>query len=61
MAPAVGMVPIAGNPVGQNLMEELPEYMQTLRAIDLPRSNRLRDRMQNTVKDPSTAEKLKAW
>lgn len=58
---AVGMVPIAGNPVGPNSIEELPEYMKTLHAIDLPRMNRIRDRVQEVVKDPSVAEKLQPW
>lgn len=58
---ATGLAPIAGNPCGPLKVEELPAYIQTLHAIDLPRTNRLRDRVQDTVKDPSMAEKLKPW
>jgi cation diffusion facilitator CzcD-associated flavoprotein CzcO len=58
---ATGLVVFAGNPCGPLKAEEVPAYIQTLHAIDLPRMNRLRDRVQNIVKDPSVAEKLQPW
>ena len=58
---AVGMVPIAGNPVGPKTMEELPAYMRTLYSIDTPRENRIRARVVQVVKDLSVAKKLQAW
>ncbi|TVY82158.1 FAD-binding monooxygenase ausC [Lachnellula suecica] len=42
-------------------MEEVPDYVKTLHAIDLPRSNRIRARVDSVVTDPKVAEKLKAW
>ncbi len=58
---AIGMVPIAGNSAGPKSIEELPAYMKTLHAIDLPRQNRIRARVKQVVKDSSVAEKLQAW
>jgi cation diffusion facilitator CzcD-associated flavoprotein CzcO len=58
---AQGMVAVAGNPLGPNSIEELPEYLKTLHTIDLPRTNRVRDRVMEIVKDSSVAEKLQPW
>lgn len=58
---ATGLAPVAGNPVGPLKVEELPAYIQTLHAIDLPRMNRIRDRVEDIVTDPKDAEKLKPW
>ena len=58
---AVGTVASAGNPDGPRSMEELPGYMKKLHAIDLPRQNRIRRRVEQTVKDPGVAKRLQAW
>jgi cation diffusion facilitator CzcD-associated flavoprotein CzcO len=58
---AQGMVAVAGNPLGPKSIEELPEYLKTLHSIDLPRTNRIRDRVMEIVKDSSVAEKLQPW
>lgn len=60
-ANATGISPLVGNPAGPSKVEELPAYIQALHAIDLLRMNRIRDRVQNVVEDPSVAEKLKPW
>ncbi|KAF2098857.1 flavin-binding monooxygenase-like family protein [Rhizodiscina lignyota] len=41
--------------------EELPQYIQTLHINDIPRAERIRKRVADTVKDKDTAEKLKHW
>lgn len=58
---AVGMVGIAGNAVGPRTMEELPAYIQKVHAIDLPRQERIRRRVEEEVQDSSVAKKLQAW
>ncbi|KAF2865542.1 hypothetical protein BDV95DRAFT_256250 [Massariosphaeria phaeospora] len=58
---AKGMVVIAGNPAGPKTMDELPAYMQELLAIDLPRQDRVRRRVEQEVKNPDVAKKLQAW
>jgi cation diffusion facilitator CzcD-associated flavoprotein CzcO len=58
---AIGMVAIAGNAAGPKTPDELPEYMQKLHAIDLPRQDRIRARVSQEVKDSATAEKLQPW
>ena len=58
---AVGMVPIAGNSAGPKMMEELPAYMKKLHAIDFPRQNRIRARVEQTIKNSKVAERLQAW
>ncbi|KAF2811306.1 FAD/NAD(P)-binding domain-containing protein [Mytilinidion resinicola] len=58
---AVGMVAIAGNAAGPKAMDELPAYMQKLHAMDLPRQQRIRKRVEEVVKDPVVAKKLQAW
>jgi cation diffusion facilitator CzcD-associated flavoprotein CzcO len=58
---AVGMVAIAGNASGPKSPEELPAYLQKLHTIDLPRQERIRRRVEQEVKDPILANKLRAW
>jgi len=58
---ANGLVAFAGNPAGPKSMDELPEYLKMLHAIDLPRQNRIRERVDRTVVDTTTAEALKPW
>ena len=58
---AMAMVAIAGNAAGPKSIEELPAYMKLLHTIDLPRQNQVRARVDHDVRDPSVAEKLKAW
>jgi cation diffusion facilitator CzcD-associated flavoprotein CzcO len=58
---AVGMVGIAGNAAGPKTMEDLPAYMQKLHALDAPRQDRIRKRVDTVVKDPVLAKKLQAW
>ncbi|KAF2265468.1 FAD/NAD(P)-binding domain-containing protein [Lojkania enalia] len=58
---AVGMVAISGNAARPKTTDELPVYMKKLHAIDLPRQDRLRRRVEEVVKDPVVAKKLQAW
>jgi cation diffusion facilitator CzcD-associated flavoprotein CzcO len=58
---AVGMCAVAGNSAGPKSMEELPAYMEKLHALDLPRQERIRQRVEATVEDPVLAQKLQAW
>ena len=60
---AVGLVPLSGNPdlAGPKSMGELPVYMKTLYAIDLPRQTQIRGRVAHGVFDPSVAEKMQSW
>jgi cation diffusion facilitator CzcD-associated flavoprotein CzcO len=58
---AVGMCAIAGNAAGPRTMEELPAYMEKLHALDTPRQERIRRRVEEVVKDPIIAKKLQAW
>ncbi|PSN69315.1 flavin-binding monooxygenase-like family protein [Corynespora cassiicola Philippines] len=55
------MCAIAGNVHGPKTMEELPAYMQKLNAMDLPRQERIRKRVEQIVKDPVVAKRLQAW
>ena len=41
--------------------EQIPAYVAATRAADLPHSARIRARVEKTVKDSATAEKLKPW
>ncbi|OLN96259.1 Pentalenolactone D synthase [Colletotrichum chlorophyti] len=41
--------------------EDVPGHIGTLLALDAPRSERLRRRAEEVVKDKATAESLKAW
>lgn len=58
---APGLVAISGNTHGPKTPEELPAYIKMLNDIDLPRQNRIRARVEEHVKDPATAAKLKPW
>jgi len=58
---ANAMVALGGNPAGPKSMEELPGYMELLQTIDLPRQNRIRERVEKFVIDPATADALKSW
>lgn len=58
---AVGLVAIAGNALGPKMPDELPAYMKTLYAIDLPRQNRVRARATEVVNNPAIAKKLQPW
>jgi cation diffusion facilitator CzcD-associated flavoprotein CzcO len=42
-------------------MESLPAHLRSLHAMDFPRQERVRSRVDEVVKDKATAEKLKAW
>lgn len=41
--------------------EKIPEHITYLHNLDLPRSDRVRARVDEVVRDKDTAEKLKAW
>jgi hypothetical protein len=51
-------VAIAGNSLGPRTVEEVSEYIKKLHAIDLPRQNRIRERVSREVHDKSVAKKL---
>lgn len=55
------MLPISGNPDGPTSMEELPAYMKTLNALDLPRQASVRARCEKIVKDHKVAQALQPW
>jgi cation diffusion facilitator CzcD-associated flavoprotein CzcO len=42
-------------------MENVPAHVGTLHALDFPRQERVRARVDEIVKDKTTAQKLKAW
>lgn len=42
-------------------MEAIPDYVGELHAMDLPRSERIRQRTADIVKDQETAKSLQAW
>lgn len=53
---------LVGGPNASGLSEQtLPSYIASLHTLDLPRSNRVRERVSQVVKDQATAESLKAW
>jgi cation diffusion facilitator CzcD-associated flavoprotein CzcO len=58
---AVGMVAVSGNKAGAKSMEDVPAYVAKLHALDLPRQTRIRQRVEQTVKDPVVARNLQAW
>lgn len=58
---AYGMVAVSGNIDGPRSLEEIPPYVEKLHAIDLERQNRIRARVDDHVRDPVTAAKLKPW
>lgn len=51
---------LIGSP-DQVTMDNVGEHVAKLHASDLPRQERIRARVDATVKDPATAQKLKAW
>lgn len=55
------MCAISGNEEGPRTPDDLPDYMKKLFALDLPRQNRIRRRVEEVVHDPSVARKLQAW
>ncbi|GAM89589.1 hypothetical protein ANO11243_076280 [Dothideomycetidae sp. 11243] len=61
MTTAPTMVAVAGNPLGPETPDQLPDYMKLLYNLDHPRQNRIRARTDEIVKDHDTADKLKAW
>ena len=42
-------------------MESIPAHVGSLHSLDFPRQERIRRRVEEIVKDKTTAEKLKAW
>ncbi|KAF2662350.1 FAD/NAD(P)-binding domain-containing protein [Lophiostoma macrostomum CBS 122681] len=55
------MCAVSGNEAGPKTMDEFPAYMQKLHALDLPRQDSVRTRVEQVVKDPAVAKKLQAW
>jgi cation diffusion facilitator CzcD-associated flavoprotein CzcO len=58
-APSYGA--LIGSPVANLDPAGIPAYIGRLHAMDLPRMERVRARVEQVVKDNETAEKLKAW
>ncbi|KAJ7110157.1 pyridine nucleotide-disulfide oxidoreductase-like protein [Mycena epipterygia] len=52
---------IGGPKYGIIVPEKVAEHVANMHALDAPRSNRVRARVDEIVKDKETAEKLKAW
>ncbi|PKY00831.1 monooxygenase [Aspergillus campestris IBT 28561] len=53
---------LTGSPATAKVtMDTAAEYVSEMHKIDLARSNKVRERVDNVVKDRSTAAKLKAW
>lgn len=52
---------LIGSPLANLSLEGIPAYIGKLHAMDLPRTERVRARVDQIVKDKETAEKLKAW
>lgn len=42
-------------------ISDIPSYVQSVHALDIPRQERIRKRVDQIVRDPATAEKLKPW
>jgi cation diffusion facilitator CzcD-associated flavoprotein CzcO len=42
-------------------MDSIPAYVESLHALDFPRQEKIRRRVEDIVKDKTTAEKLKPW
>jgi cation diffusion facilitator CzcD-associated flavoprotein CzcO len=42
-------------------MDSIPAYVASMHALDFPRQEKIRRRVENIVKDKTTAEKLKPW
>ncbi|KAJ5718662.1 hypothetical protein N7488_004308 [Penicillium malachiteum] len=58
---APGLVGLTGYTEGPKSPEEIPEYAARLVEIDTSRQQRIHARVDQEVKDPITAEKLKPW
>ncbi|MBE3044355.1 hypothetical protein IMZ48_17670 [Candidatus Bathyarchaeota archaeon] len=52
---------IIGHPDAPRSPEEVPGYVKKLKEMDLPRTSRIRACVDDEVKDPALAEKLKGW
>ncbi|KAM0547500.1 hypothetical protein ACHAPJ_010373 [Fusarium lateritium] len=58
---APALVGIAGNMDGPKSLEEIEAYATRVAEIDMPRQERIRTRIDDSVSDPDTAAKLKPW
>jgi cation diffusion facilitator CzcD-associated flavoprotein CzcO len=58
---APGLVGLTGSTEGPKLPEEIPAYTERLVEIDIPHQKHIHARVDQEVKDPTTAEKLKPW
>lgn len=58
---APGLVGLCGNADGPKSMDEVATYAVKVNEIDIPRQNRVRARVDQIVKDPAVAAKLKPW
>ncbi|EKG09679.1 Flavin-containing monooxygenase-like protein [Macrophomina phaseolina MS6] len=54
-------VQVGGDGWGVITPDKIEEHVKTVHALDLPRTERIRRRVNDIVKDQATAEKLKAW
>jgi cation diffusion facilitator CzcD-associated flavoprotein CzcO len=52
---------VTGNEHCPSAPEDIVPYVELMSALDLTRSKAVRRRVEETVKDPKTAEALKAW
>ncbi|EMD58221.1 hypothetical protein COCSADRAFT_42058 [Bipolaris sorokiniana ND90Pr] len=52
---------LIGGPNAPMSPEEIPKYVEKLQKMDLVRQKRLRARVDEVIKDKTTAEALKAW
>jgi cation diffusion facilitator CzcD-associated flavoprotein CzcO len=56
---------MVGNPEAAEKVKQDPSFVQAyvekLNALDLPRQEKIRKRVEDAVKDPALAEKLKPW
>jgi len=52
---------LIGGPNSPASLEAIPAYVGSLHALDAPRQHRIRERVDQVVKDPETADKLKPW
>lgn len=58
---APALIGLTGYAEGPKLPEEIPAYTARLVEIDAPRLERIHARVDQEVKDPAIAEKLKPW
>ncbi|ESK96420.1 flavin-binding monooxygenase-like family protein [Moniliophthora roreri MCA 2997] len=52
---------IGGTKYGVITPDKIPEFVGNMFALDMERAHRIRTRVDEVVKDPTTAEKLKPW